>query len=406
MSDGSGGRRKKRLTLIASLEGLEKAKKSLLRLGFESLSNFAEAQLLSRSSVSNFFTRKPIQLDTFKRICEGLTLEWQDIAGMTKENINKESKENKTNLSSSAEVGVEPVKTLVRQITVSDDSSQKVKAEIKLRGDVDSLQNIQLIASILREYGGGTIKIIDIQEGSIKLIIEGSQEDIDRLLLQIESGELTEIDGFPIKSTQVLSEDLEYEGSSKEKWRLVNEIVNNPTTGRNLENVDLSDADLMRANLRGANLSGANLSGANLSGGDLIDAYFKEADFLYVSTGLNQYDLSLANLSGTDLSGADLRHANLSGANLSGANLSGANLMRADLRGANLRGADLRGANLRGAELINTNLRLSNLRGADLSGADLSCTDLTGADLRLTNLRYANLSRTDLTGADLSRAIR
>ena len=327
MSDGSGGRRKKRLTLIASLEGLEKARRTLLRFEFESQSNFAESQLISRTTVNKFFTSKPIQLDSFKRICEKLKLEWQDIAGIAEESTNTDSKEKQTNLSSSTEVGVEPVTTLVRQITVSDESSQKIKAEIKLKGDIDSLQNIQLIASILREYGGNTIKIIDIQEGSIKLIVEGSQEDINRLLLQIELGELTEIDSFPIKSTQILNEDSEYEGSSKEKWRLIEEIVNNPTTRRHLVNVDLSDADLSDADLSGANLidinlirtnlRGADLSGANLSGANLSDAY-----------------LRLTNLSGANLSGAYLIRADLSGANLSGADLSRADLSRTNVERA------------------------------------------------------------------------
>jgi uncharacterized protein YjbI with pentapeptide repeats/DNA-binding Xre family transcriptional regulator len=334
MSDGSGGRRKKRLTLIASLEGLEKARRTLLRFEFESQSNFAESQLISRTTVNKFFTSKPIQLDSFKRICEKLKLEWQDIAGIAEESTNTDSKEKQTNLSSSTEVGVEPVTTLVRQITVSDESSQKIKAEIKLKGDIDSLQNIQLIASILREYGGNTIKIIDIQEGSIKLIVEGSQEDINRLLLQIELGELTEIDSFPIKSTQILNEDSEYEGSSKEKWRLIEEIVNNPTTRRHLVNVDLSDADLSDADLSGANLSGADLIDADLSGANLIDINL-------IRTNLRGADLSGANLSGANLSDAYLRLTNLSGANLSGAYLS-----RADLSGANLSGADLSRADL------------------------------------------------------------
>ncbi|MBE8989103.1 pentapeptide repeat-containing protein, partial [Nostoc sp. LEGE 12450] len=79
------------------------------------------------------------------------------------------------------------------------------------------------------------------------------------------------------------------------KWRLVWEIVNQPSEGRNL-----SGADLSRANLSGADLSRADLSGANLSGADL----------------------SGANLSGTDLSGANLSGTDLSGANLSGADLS------------------------------------------------------------------------------------
>ncbi len=332
MSDCSGGRKKKRFTLIASLEGLEKAEKSLLRLGFESQSKFAGVQLLSRSSVSNFFNRKPIQLDTFKRICEGLTLAWQDIAeiaGVVEENIDQKLKEKQENITSYIEMGIGAMTTLVRQIIVLDESSRTIKAEIRLSGDINSVQNIQLIASILKEYGGNTIKINDIREGSIKLIIEGSKKDINQLLLRIKSGELTEIDGFSIETTQILSRDLENKGSNKEKWRLVKRIIKNSAIKRNLGGADLSDA-----NLSGADLSGADLSNANLSGADLSDA----------------------NLSGADLSDADLSGADLSGANLSSADLSNINLIRRYLRGANLRGANLSDANLRNADLSGANV--------------------------------------------------
>jgi uncharacterized protein YjbI with pentapeptide repeats/DNA-binding Xre family transcriptional regulator len=403
MSDGSGGKKRKRLTLVASLEGLEKAEKSLLRLGFGSQSNFAKAQLLSRSSVSNFFNRKPIQLDTFKKICEGLKLEWQDIAeiaGIAEENIAQKLKEKQENLTSYIEMGVGAMTTLIRQIIVLDESSQ-TKAEIRLSGDINSVQNFQLIASILREYGGNTIKITDIKEGSIKLILEGSKKDINQLLLRIKSGELTEIDGFSIETTQILSRDLENKGSNKEKWRLVKRIIKNSAIKRNLggadlsdsdlsdsdlSDSDLSDSDLRGANLRGANLRGANLRGANLSSVDLSSVDLSSAD-------LSGVDLSSADLSGVDLSSADLSGANLRGANLRGANLRGANLSDTNLRLTNLRNFNLSDTNLRGADLSDANLSDANLRGADLSNANLSGANLRGADLSDTNLSDANVER-------------
>lgn len=69
------------------------------------------------------------------------------------------------------------------------------------------------------------------------------------------------------------------------KWKLVQEIVRDPVSLRQLNGVDLSNVDIRCADLSGANLIGANLSGTNL----------------------RCVDLSGANLSGANLTGADLR---------------------------------------------------------------------------------------------------
>ena len=410
MSDGNGGRRKNRVTIIASVEGLEKAAKALVRLGFESRINFAKAQLISPSSVTNFFTTKPIQLDTFKRICEGLKLEWQDIAeisGIAEENIAQKLKEKQENLTSYIEMGVDAMTTLVRQIIVLDESSRTIKAEIRLSGDINSVQNIQLIATILKEYGGNTIKINDIREGSIKLIIEGSKKDINQLLLRIKSGELTEIDGFSIETTQILSRDLENKGSNKEKWRLVKRIIKNSAIKRNLGGVNLSDADLRGANLSNSDLSNSDLRRAKLSNSDLSDANLSGADLSGADlriANLSGADLRIANLSGANLSGADLRIANLSGVNLSGAYLSVADLRIANLSGADLIDANLIDANLSGADLIDANLSGAYLIDANLSGAYLIDAYLIDADLSRANLSGADLSRANLSGANVKRA--
>lgn len=70
---------RKRFTVIASQEGVDKAERALVRLGFESKANFGKSQLIARSAVTNFFQRVPIQPDTFKRICDGLQLNWEEI---------------------------------------------------------------------------------------------------------------------------------------------------------------------------------------------------------------------------------------------------------------------------------------------------------------------------------------
>ena len=228
------------------------------------------------------------------------------------------------------------------------------------------------------------------------------------------------------------------------KWRLVWEIVNQPTEKRNLTNASLNGADLSGAYLFGANLTNASLSGADLScanlfGANLTNASLSGADLsntiIDSKTKLNHkwrlvWGIVNQPTEKRNLSGANLGDANLSDAYLNGADLSDANLTHANLFGADLSDADLSGANLTNAYLIEANLSGANLTNASLSGADLSNTiidsktklnhkwrlvweiinqpaekrNLSGADLRDANLRDANLSDADLSDADLIEA--
>ena len=74
MNDTSEGAKKRKITYTATAEGVERAEKALARRGFGSKTNFATSILMSRSTVTKFFGRKPIQLDSFQRICEKLTV--------------------------------------------------------------------------------------------------------------------------------------------------------------------------------------------------------------------------------------------------------------------------------------------------------------------------------------------
>jgi uncharacterized protein YjbI with pentapeptide repeats len=394
-------RKKKKITISASSEGIKIAENALIRLGFDSKINFAKSQLLGRSTVTKFFQCESIQLDSFKKICHELKLDWRKIAALPEEQqsqipgitdcINPDINEGGEKMLT---------QTFYRQVTVIDKKTNTIKAEIKLIGDLNSFGDSSRVEFILREFAGDTIKITDIKEGSIRLTVEGSQEDIDRLVSLIKSGELKEVSGFPVADVQILSESSEDDESNElnNKWHLVREIVTQGIRDRNLSGVDLSDADLSGANLSFVvDLSGADLSGADLSGANVIRANLSGADLR--SADLKSAELMSANLSGADLSGANLFRANLFRANLSGADLSGANLS-----GAKLSGADLSGADLNSADLSNTNLSGADLSGADLSGADLSGAYLSGAYLIRANLIRANLIRANLSDADLSGA--
>ncbi|MBU7584856.1 MAG: pentapeptide repeat-containing protein [Nostoc sp. TH1S01] len=413
MTDPSLGKKKKKVTITASLEGIEKATEALIRLGFDSKANFAKSQLLARNTVTKFFQGEPIQLDSFKRICEALKLSWQAIAGLTAEAQSRQLPTTSYSNPDSARMA-EQVQLAHRRLTVIDQQSKKIKAVITLQGDIDSVQNWQIIQSAVKAYPGDTVAITDIKQGSIRLFVEGSPEDIERLVSRIQSGDLKTVAGFPVEDVQILSDSSADESSaSEEKWRLVRDIISQPVKKRHLSGADLSDADLSRvnlsyANLRDADLSGANLNHANLNHANLSDANLSDADLSDANlsdANLSDADLSDANLSSAYLFGTNLNSANLSGAYLFGTNLSGAYLSGANLSSANLSGAYLFGTNLSGAYLFGTNLSSAYLFGTNLSGANLFGTNLSGANLSGADLSRADLSRADLSRADLSRAI-
>ena len=78
-------RKKKKITITASSEGVKIAENALIRLGFDSKSNFATSHYIGRSTVTKFFQCQPIQLDSFKKICQELKLDWRQIAGLSEE---------------------------------------------------------------------------------------------------------------------------------------------------------------------------------------------------------------------------------------------------------------------------------------------------------------------------------
>ena len=244
----------------------------------------------------------------------------------------------------------------------------KKRLAFAIAGSIDQADEAKLkaiVALIQKKTGDDSIDIVVIEQGSIRLILEGSEEGLQKLKELFESGELTEVEGIPVEyvrflDTETLDDDPKLE--IERKSRLIKEIRNKAAKGRNLSDADLSDADLSGAKLSGANLYRAILSDADLSGADLNHAILRAAN------------LRAADLSDANLRSANLRAANLSGANLSGAKLSGAKLSDADLRGAKLSDANLYRAILIDADLRGANLRSANLRSANLRSAKVENT--------------------------------
>jgi uncharacterized protein YjbI with pentapeptide repeats/DNA-binding Xre family transcriptional regulator len=350
MTDSSLPRKKKKVTLKASAQGIATAETALIRLGFESKFSFAASQLIGRNTVTKFFQGEPIQLDSLKRMCTALELSWQEIAGISPAAEENRSSGIEANIPNETEA-VGEVQT-IRRVTVVDPNSGKVKAVITLKGDVDSVDNWEIIQLLLRQHSGSSINIINIESGSIRLIVEGSQADIQKLIDTIRSGELVELNDLPVQNIEnSVAEKID-------KWDLVKAIVDRRITDRNLSDADLSDADLRGANLKRANLSDADLRGANLRRANLSDADLSDAD-------LSDADLSSVNLSDADLRRSDLSDADLRRSDLRGANLSGANLFYANLRGADLSGADVKKTRFGDNQGISESMKLDlKLRGA------------------------------------------
>ncbi len=277
MTDLSLATKKKKITYIASIEGVEKAEKALCRLGFGSKANFVESQLLSRTTVTKFFGRQAIQLDSFKRICDALKLKWEDIREIIEE-VSAPVGQEQCSTPTELEVGQVIAS---KRVTVIDKHDKKIKACVELKGDISSVDNnFKLIfETILRTYSADTIVVTDIQEGSIKIFIEGSQEDIQKLASCIELGEITEINSFPVESITILNECFD-DTESENKWRLVKKIKAEGARGKNLKGADLSSADLSSADLSSADLSDADLSSADLSSAILIDADLRGANLI------------------------------------------------------------------------------------------------------------------------------
>src|SRR4028119_1569531 len=126
----------KKITIPASSEGVKIAENALKRLGFDSPINFAKSQLLSRRTITRFFQCRLIQLDSFKKICHELKLDWTKIAGISEE---KNSKIPETNNCINPDIneGGEKMhtQTFYRQLTVRDEKTHTIKAKIKWIGD-------------------------------------------------------------------------------------------------------------------------------------------------------------------------------------------------------------------------------------------------------------------------------
>jgi uncharacterized protein YjbI with pentapeptide repeats len=297
-------------TLRASTKGLAEVDQARRKKGWSKLEKaWVDLAPTSEATLRRFWAGLAIQTETFQKICELVgILDWESIANFEK-------------------IDESPPQGYTKRLCFA------------IAGSIEEIDKNKLdaIVALLRKLGGdATIEILDIDEGSIKLILGGSPEALSEIEALFRSGELTEVSGVLVQDVHFLEKDELILLIQKNGGTALN-LVGADLSGADLSGVDLSEADLQGTNLFGADLQGANLFGADLSRADLSRANLDEADL--IGADLREADLSEADLFGADLSGADLSEANLSGADLSGANLREVDVSRADLGEANLNGA-------------------------------------------------------------------
>ena len=251
-------------TLRATTAGLDLVDQYRCKKGWKKKERaWAELAITSQSTPGRFWSRIPIGSELFKGICLAVGIEdWEQII-----DYGKFQDRRGTNALASREAKGHVIITL--DVNLEDISPE----------------DWHQVSTRLAKYG---MKLTDMAEGSIKLLLEGSPEDIERIKAEFDAGGLSSILATPVQSVQ----SVDSEGLAK--WIRENDGIDLQLSSVNLRGADLREADLFRASLRGANLREAYLFGANLSSADLSSA-----------------DLSEADLSGANLSSANLFRANV-----------------------------------------------------------------------------------------------
>lgn len=271
--------------------------------------------------------------------------------------------------------GIETLLEILKHITNPDlDESLKMtspRRRVILDIDANNVDNHQLkriIDGLGIAIGGNSIRLVDIEEGSLKVEITGNLEKLNHLQTLIETGELTEVDGISIIGFEHVGEHIVLLQHGLEAWNQWRRKY--PTKKLKFQN---------------AILNGVNLSGVNLSGADFSGAILRFIDFsntVLQSVNFSGATLTSSNFNGANLNGGTLSRANLKGGNFSKASLSGAILNDADLRYADFRYADLRYAELNGANVENAGFG-SNLGLTEIDKQDLRSRGAILMDVRL-----------------------
>lgn len=222
-------------SLRASPEGIKKATTALTGKAWTHDQLAEKLNLCTRWSVSQFFRGKTVKRQTFVEICQKLDLDWQEIAELIPREAEPESEEEEPastsknlldekflnygddiarSLKENANETIQKWRNLKNMLDAlispsATDEKQKPshegRAAFVVVGSIskDDIAKLQAITALLQDLTGDTsIKIVDIEKGSVKLILEGSQQSLEQIDTLFKTGQLTEVLGIPIQDVQ------------------------------------------------------------------------------------------------------------------------------------------------------------------------------------------------------------
>lgn len=167
-------------TVKVSTEGISVIDAARRRKGWsKSGQEWAHLATTSRSTLKRFWSGIAIKVETFKEICAAVGIDdWQTVADFVVDVPSKKAIDNQRN-----------------------NKTTKKRLIIELDADFELIDPQELYAAIqqLSHMGNPVMKIVDVEEGSIKLTFEASSEDLERIQALIESGKMKKASDTPIK---------------------------------------------------------------------------------------------------------------------------------------------------------------------------------------------------------------
>lgn len=178
----------------ASTTGIEMVKQAFKRKGWTQ-DYLAGSVKCSRPTVSKFFAGRLVEKRFFQSLCSELGLKWEDIVDW-----DLDESANKVLVSSRETCDTMDIPTTPADVT-EDQKTSEARVPYAAVGTVAKadIPKVKAILDLLQEItGDSNIKLFDIEEGSVRLILEGSQSGLEQIETLFKSGQLTEVLGIPV----------------------------------------------------------------------------------------------------------------------------------------------------------------------------------------------------------------
>jgi transcriptional regulator with XRE-family HTH domain len=301
-------------SLRVSKEGLKRAKTAFNLTGWTQ-EYLAGSVKCTRPTVNKFLAGGYVEKRIFEALCGELKLTVAEIADFEseEEQLSKSLDSNgsrvqtlQENISESSQEECSTMGGLTEPLagTKEQNQTEEERLGFAIVGSVakTEMKKFKAVVGVLQKITGDTsLEIVDIEKGSIRLILEGSQESLEQIEALFKSGQLKEVEGIQVEDVQILAPNVSEHGKSIKvinKVRLAFTITGNLSSEeiQELKAVfaDNSDKDgeikagdksrLVQKNTtkraKGLNLRLTSLDGADLSGVDLVSE-FPSIEFSY-----------------------------------------------------------------------------------------------------------------------------